>query len=255
MPTHSPQRISQLKAAGIHLGLSVLLAALAAVLVFVVWYPYPYRDISGGRDLFLLLVAVDVIMGPLLTLTVFNPQKPLVKLRTDLALIAILQLAALGYGLWTVAVARPAHLVFEINRFTVVHAIDVPSELLIQAPTELRQMPWSGPTLLSVRPFKNNAEQTDATMTAMSGLPVGAQPKLWQSYEKGKLEVLANAKPVADLKVRFPARVQGIDNALKSVASGLAVGYVPLVGRDTFWTVFIDMKTAEVLAFVPIDSF
>ena len=255
MQVTSNVRISRLKAAGIHLAISLLLAALAALLVFVVWYPYPYRAISGGSQLFLLVVTVDVVLGPLLTLTVFNPQKPLRELRVDLALIGLLQLAALGYGLWTVAVARPVHLVFEINRFTVVHAIDVPTAMLVDAPPGLKRMPWSGPTLLSVRPFKDNAEQTDATMTALSGLAVGAQPKLWQTYDKAKAEIIATAKPLADLKKRFAGQLPDIDAALKSVPSTVAVGYVPLVGRDKFWTVLVDMKTAEVLAFVAIDSF
>jgi hypothetical protein len=255
MQLDSDIRTGRLKAAGIHFGLSVLLAILAAVLVFFIWYPYPYREISGGRELFLIVVAVDVVMGPLMTLAIFNPRKSLGELRRDLTLIVILQLAALGYGLWTVAVARPVHLVFEINRFTTVHAIDVPDVLLAKAPPELQQMPWTGPTLLSVRDFKSNADQTEATMMAMSGLPVGAQPNLWQSYEKGKPGVLANAKPLAELKARFAARVPDIDKALMAVPSTVTVGYVPLVGRNTFWTVFVDMKTAEVLAFVPIDPF
>ena len=255
MQLNSSVRTSRLKAAGIHLLLSALLAVVAAVVVFGVWYPYPYRAISGGSELFLLLVGVDVVMGPLLTLTVFNPLKSVVQLRRDLALIVLLQLAALSYGLWTVAVARPVHLTFELNRFTVVHAIDVPDAFLLKASPELQQLPWTGPTLLSTRPFKNNAEQTESTMTALSGLAIGAQPGLWQSYDKGALEVIASAKPLAEFKARFAARVPDIDKALKSVPSSVAVGYVPLTGRDTFWTVFVDMKTAEVLAFVPIDPF
>ena len=63
---------SKFKTAGIHLGLSLGLAVLAALLVFYIWYPYPYREISGGRELFLLVVAVDVILGPLITLSVSN---------------------------------------------------------------------------------------------------------------------------------------------------------------------------------------
>ena len=46
---------SRFSAAGIHLTLSLAAAALAAWLVFSLWYPYPYRKISGGRDLFLSL--------------------------------------------------------------------------------------------------------------------------------------------------------------------------------------------------------
>ena len=78
------------------------MALLAAALVFGLWYPYPYREISGGRELFFIIVAVDVVMGPLLTFAVFNRKKPLKELKRDLGVIVLLQLAALGYGLWTV---------------------------------------------------------------------------------------------------------------------------------------------------------
>jgi hypothetical protein len=62
----------RLQASAAHFALSLLVAALAAALVFGVWYPYPYREISGGRELFFIIVAVDVVMGPLLTFAVFN---------------------------------------------------------------------------------------------------------------------------------------------------------------------------------------
>ena len=246
----------RLRAAGIHLAISLTLAMVAALLVFVVWYPYPYREISGGRELFLIVVAVDVVMGPLMTLAVFNRRKSRKALGFDLTLIAVLQLVALVYGLWTVAVARPVHLVFEIDRFRVVHAIDIPPEFLDRAPPELRQLPLTGPTLLSVRDFKDSAESFDATMAALQGAALGARPDFWQSYEKAKPQILALAKPLAELKSRFPANQKEIDSALKAAGQvPVAVGYIPMVGRQTFWTVLIDLNTAEVLAFVPIDSF
>ena len=246
----------RLRAAGIHLAISLTLAILAALLVFVVWYPYPYRDISGGRELFLIVVAVDVVMGPLMTLAVFNTAKPRKELRRDLGIIGLLQLAALAYGLWTVAVARPVHLVFEIDRFRVVHAIDIPPEFLDQAPPELRQLPLTGPTLLSVRDFKDSKESFEATMAALQGAALGARPDFWQSYEKSKPQILALAKPLAELKARFPANKKEIDSALQTAGRiPISVGYIPMVGRQTFWTVLIDLNTAEVLAFVPIDSF
>ena len=70
---------------------------------------YPYREISGGRELFLILMAVDVILGPLMTLTIFNRAKPWPELRRDLAIVVLIQLAALVYlpmigrkSFWTV---------------------------------------------------------------------------------------------------------------------------------------------------------
>ena len=131
----------RLRASGIHLGISVAIALLAALLVFLVWYPYPYREISGGRELFLILVSVDVVLGPLITLTIFNRAKPWRALRRDLAIVGLIQFSALCYGMWTVFVARPVHLAFEIDRFRVIHAIDVPAEMLPQAPEGMRSLP------------------------------------------------------------------------------------------------------------------
>ena len=64
------------KVAGVHLGINVVVAILVAAVVLLLWYPYPYRDLSGGRELFTMLVSIDVILGPLLTLAVFNLKKP-----------------------------------------------------------------------------------------------------------------------------------------------------------------------------------
>ena len=251
---------NRLKAAGIHLGISLLIAALAALLVFFVWYPYPYSKISGGRELFFIVVAVDVIMGPLMTLAVFNLAKPRTELIRDLAIISLLQLAALGYGLWTVSVARPVHLVYEIDRFRVVHPVDIPSQLMEKAAPEFQQLPLTGPTLLSVRDFKDNNESFEATMLALQGLQLGMRPDFWRDYGAAKAQVLTYARPLADLKKRFPQSVADIDAALKKASSTKArlpeeVAYVPMIGRDLFWTVLVDANTTEVIAFVPIDSF
>ncbi len=248
--------VDRVKASGVHLCLSLVVAALSALLVFFVWYPYPYREISGGRELFLLLVSVDVILGPLITLAIFNRSKPWRELRRDLAIIAALQVGALGYGMWTVFVARPVHLVFEYTRFNVAHAIDVPESLLGKSPTDVGALPLFGPKPLSLRPFKDGNEQADATLAALSGLSLAARPDLWQSYEKGVPEVLKAAKPVAQLKSRFPNRVAEMDKVLAPFGpAGQSMVYVPMVGRKSFWTVFLDPVSAEVKAFMPLDSF
>lgn len=162
---------SRLSAAAVHLGISLALAGAVALLVFELWYPWPYREIAGGRELFLLVVSADVVLGPLLTLAVFDVRKPRSELRRDLIVIALLQLAGLGYGLWTVQLARPAHLVFEIDRFRVVHRIDIPSELEERSPAGIHVAPWTGPTPLSTRPFHGDREKMDSTLACPAGRP------------------------------------------------------------------------------------
>ena len=204
----------RLGASGIHLGISLCVAVFAAALVFGLWYPYPYGEISGGRELFFLVVAVDVIMGPLITLAIFNRAKPRRELLIDFTVVGLLQLAALGYGLWTVFAARPVHLVFEYSRMTVVHAIDVDADLLAKAPTSLQKLPVTGPTVIALRPFKNPAEQFDATMAAFEGFPLAARSDLWQAYEPVRADVLKEAKPVAELRARFSNQAAQIDRAI-----------------------------------------
>lgn len=246
----------RLRASGFHLGISLAIAGLAALLVFAVWYPYPYRDVSGGRELFLLVVAVDVIMGPLITLAVFNRKKPWTELRRDLATVGVLQLAALGYGLWTVAVARPVHLVFEIDRFRAVHAIEVPEDLLGREPAQVKALPWFGPTLLAVRPFRSAQEGIDATMAALQGLHLGVRPDLWEAYEQARPRVLKAARPVGELKARFAASAPEIDRVLQaSGRSPAGVAYLPMAGRSAFWTVFVDSATADPIGFMALDPF
>ncbi len=246
----------RLKASGIHLGLSLIVAALAALLVFGIWYPYPYREISGGRELFLLVVTVDVIMGPLITLAIFNRAKPWPELRRDLMVVALLQLSALGYGLWTVFVARPVHMVFEYDRFRVVHAIDVAPELLTRTPPGIDALPLLGPTLLSLRAFRNDQEKMEATMAALQGVSLASRPDLWQAYAAGAPDVLKIAQPVSQLKARFANRASEIDRLLASAGPGAqSLVYVPMIGRKTFWTVLLDPASAEVRAYLPLDSF
>ncbi|APW45006.1 pilus assembly protein [Rhodoferax saidenbachensis] len=246
----------RLQASVIHFTLSFVVTTLSALLVFGLWYPYPYREISGGRELFLLVVTVDVILGPLITLAVFNRTKPWAELRRDLAIVAVLQLAALGYGLWTVSLARPVHMVFEYDRFRVVHAIDVAPELLARTPQNVEALPLMGPSLLALRPFKDNKEKMDATMAALQGVSLASRPDLWQPYAQAIPEILKVAKPITELTARFPNQAADIARVLADAGrqpDGLL--YLPLVGRKSFWTVFLDPIDAHIVATMPLDSF
>lgn len=247
----------RLRAFGMHLALSMVVAALAATLVFGLWYPYPYRALSGGRELFLLLMGVDVVIGPVITFFIYNPIKKLRReLLLDLALVGLLQMAALGYGLWTVSQARPVHLVFEYSRFSVAHANQVPDALLDRVPQGIVPLPWTGPTLLSLRPFKNTQERMDATVAAMSGAPLPGRVDLWQPYPMARDAVLQQARPLSELRTRFPEMGGQMDELLRTVGQTWErSAYLPLVGRKMAWTVVIDNQSADVIGFLPVDPF
>jgi hypothetical protein len=247
---------NRFKAAGVHLGISLLIAVLSALLVLGVWYPYPYREISGGRELFLLVVAVDVVLGPVITLIVFNRAKPVRELVRDLAVVGLIQLAGLGYGLWSVSEARPVHLVFEIDRFRVVHAFELSTNELLKTPSGIQALPLTGPTLLAVRPFVSENEKSDVTMVALMGINPSSRPDFWHPYNKATQRVLAAAHPFRQLQTRFSDKADLLSQVLAETGKPAdELVYLPLAARKSFWTVVLDARTAQVLVFLPLDSF
>lgn len=249
-------REARIKAATWHLGASVLVAIAAAALVFGLWYPYPYRELSGGKELFGILVSVDVILGPLITLVIFNTDKPRPELIRDMALILTLQLCALCFGLWTVFQARPVHLVFEEDRFRVVDAVEVPRTMLDRVPAGIEALPLRGPTVLAIRPFIDLKEKADDTFAALQGLQLGARPDLWMDYAQASARVFYASRAIDDLKKRFPAQRAQIEAAVAATGLGdEGLRYLPLAARKLFWTVLIDARTAEVRGFIDLDSF
>ena len=84
-----------------HLGISVAVALLSAALVFGLLYPAPYRAMLGVGPIFGLVLAVDVVCGPLLTLILASPRKSRRERWLDFSLIgwpaARLSLAPCGW--------------------------------------------------------------------------------------------------------------------------------------------------------------
>lgn len=99
----------------IHLGLSACVVGLVAALMLLVWYPQPWFVHDGGWTVFRLILAVDVVLGPLLTLIIYRRGKA--GLRRDLTIIAAIQLGALAFGVTTMLQHRPVYVVYAENNF------------------------------------------------------------------------------------------------------------------------------------------
>lgn len=242
------------RAAGIHLTVSAGVAGLAAALVFGAWYPGAFRILSGGRELFLLVTAVDVVLGPLLTFAVFDLTKGWPHLRRDLAVIGAIQFAALVYGLHTVYVARPVAMVFEVDRLRVVTAADVHLPELPDAPPEYRSLPLTGPWLLSTRRPAEGEERNEALFMALRGLDISLRPRFWRPYDEGRGAALARSRPFDDLLRRYPDKSEQFTAALSD--HGLPPSrahFLPVIARGD-WVAVLDDK-GVIVTFLPAEGF
>lgn len=95
------------KAALIHFCVSVVIFIIVVAWMLYALYPSIYFNMSGGKQGLGLMLGVDVILGPLLTFLVFNPQKRMKEIIGDFTVVGLVQLAALGYGLHTVYYEHP----------------------------------------------------------------------------------------------------------------------------------------------------
>jgi len=196
--------VSRWKAALLHLAGSVGVVGLVTVVLVQLWFPAPYSKLSGGLELLALLLAVDVALGPVLTAVAASPGKPLRVLARDLLVILALQLGAFGYGLYTMAVARPVGLVFEVNHLRVVSSADIDPELLRDAPADMRQLSWTGPRLFAAVKPTDGKQLLEAIDYGLAGVDLAMLPKHWRPYASRQAEVLKVAAPAAHLLAEHP---------------------------------------------------
>jgi hypothetical protein len=101
--------MSRWKAGAIHFSISLAIFLGLLAIILLLWYPGILFSIDRGWAGLQLLIGVDLIAGPLLTLVVFKSGKK--GLNFDLSCIAIFQAACMAAGMWVVYSERPIVLV------------------------------------------------------------------------------------------------------------------------------------------------
>lgn len=234
----------------------VFVAAVVGAIVFGWWYPSPYARIGGGLGLFLLVVGVDAVMGPVLTAIVADPSKSLTILARDLAVIVTLQLGALAYGLHALAVARPVILSFEVDRFQLLGANDIDAAGLAEAAPRFRHLSWHGPELVfSIKPTKPDEVLRSIEM-ALNGYDISYFPRNWREFSQYAVSAWNAARPLPLLTREYPGEVEGVTDIV--ARTGYAMGalrFLPLQSRQHSATAIIAPPDARVVAVLPVDAF
>lgn len=245
--------MSRWKAAAIHLSISAAIGLLAAALIFGVWYPPPYSHAAGADELVLLLLGVDIVIGPLLTLVVFKAGKK--SLRFDLAVIALFQICAFVYGASVVVRARPAFIVGAIDRFFLISANDLDAADFAQGrKPEFRSPPWTGPLLVGAVLPTDNAERSDLLFSGLAGKDMEKFPKYYVDYAEVAPAMLKRAQTLDALRSKHPDASSSLDAWLQKNGRGAAsVVWLPLTSQRAQLTMLLDRDSGQSLDVLPID--
>ena len=111
------------QAFSVHFLVSLLVVFNFAFLIFSQRYPEPFFSADGGWSILRIIILVDLVLGPCLTLIIYKPGKK--GLKFDMSAIAVVQLVALIYGGSILYQERPIFLVFSVDRFVLVSADDI----------------------------------------------------------------------------------------------------------------------------------
>ena len=111
---------TKLKAFLLHFILSAVVISLIFSILLLFWFPSPFLGLTHFKEIAYLLIAIDVVLGPLLTFVVYNPNKK--SLRFDLTSIVTIQILALSYGIYTLFLAHPVYITYFDGRYNIVTA-------------------------------------------------------------------------------------------------------------------------------------
>jgi hypothetical protein len=237
--------MSRWRAAGIHLLISAGIAAGVLAVMLGAWYGGPTLFTAmGGAGLALIVIGVDVIMGPALTLVVFRSGKR--GLKFDLTAIAVLQLVALLYGCYVVSLARPAFIVFVKDQFQVATVAELePAQLAEAKYPQYRSPSWSGPVMVYGEWPKDHEEQQKLMFAGLAGVDLQQFPKYYAPYEQGKEQILTRAVPLSSVHKTDPEAAKVIDEwVARSGVDTQNLRYLRLRGRVAWVAVLIDARTA-----------
>lgn len=239
------KKLSRWQASGLHLLISIAVAAAVLTLMLSLWFPGPLFEASGGNDLLFILVGVDVTVGPLITLVIFRSGKR--GLKFDLAVIGALQIGALAYGMHAVYLARPAFIVFVADQFQVASAAQLDPEELAKAKyPEFRQPPLGGPMLAFADLPTDPAELRRFAIVGLGGHDLQEFPRLFVPYADRTAQVLAKSWTLARMRQLEPQAGKVVDAWLAQSGTREAdVRYVPMRARRAWLAVLIDARTAQ----------
>ncbi len=246
--------MSRWKAGLIHLTISASIGAMVLALMLLVWYPQPLFAAVGGQQVLLILLGVDLSLGPLATLIIFTAKKSRRALIFDLSVIGTLQVAALIYGMSVVFHARPVFVVFSKNSFDLVTANMLNDEDIAKAKyPDYRHLPLTGPVYVYTEMPTNIKEQNEVVLSTFSGKDLPEYPQFYQPYADHQTAAGAVAKPLAELKKLNVDGTAEIDNAVRNSGLNEAdVGYLPLRAKYQDQAILVGKSDGRVIAVLPL---
>jgi len=243
----------RLRLFSLHLLSSATVLTLVLGSLYLGWYRWPGWYLTDVTRVIVVMVCVDVVLGPTLTFIIANQKKSRRELTRDIGIIVAIQLCALTYGsvqLWN---GRPLYYAFSENVLQLVQAYDIdPSE----AKLGREQNPGLAPHWYSLprwiwAPLPQDPDERKKIFGAAisGGDDVISMPRYFKRWEEGLPSLRSQLKKVYNVayfaksekkKLKDKIRAAGMDDDQPDT--------MPLTGRGHPLLAVIDPANLKIAA-------
>jgi hypothetical protein len=245
------------RAFAIHFLVTLALAAGAAALVFLVWFPAPFATMLGGTKLFGILLMCDLGLGPLTSFIIYSSKKSRRALLFDYTIVGIVQLGAFIYGLHAVSNTRPVFIAYVKDRLEVVSADEIEDADLAQGAAGYRERPRLRPQLVGTQSPQDSQERNKVLfLSVMQGKDYSVLPAYYVPYERNLAEIKQRALPVSALEKRHPEAKPLVAEAKTQISMPIEkLVWAPVKHRRGFWTALLDPESGRPVYWLPLDPY
>ncbi|HEX4152571.1 MAG TPA: hypothetical protein VHY75_10245 [Steroidobacteraceae bacterium] len=245
----------RLKAFGVHLLCSSAVLSLILGGLYLGWYHWPGWYLTDVIHVIAVMVAVDVVLGPLITLIIANERKPRRELARDIVMIVAVQLSALGYGTTALWNGRPLYYAFSVNCLQVVQAYDIDGD---SARTARKQGLELAPHWYSLprwiwAPFPKDSAKAGKIFQSLmqGGYDIIGLPQYYQTWPRGVPELRTQLQKVSDIRFFSPQQKAVLEQRMQAAKLDVSQrNGIALTGRGSSLLAVMDPRNLQLLAII-----
>ncbi|MBC9228950.1 type IV pilin accessory protein [bacterium SPL81] len=225
-----------------HLSISLSCLLILFFLIYFIWFFPPLIKATGILSVFIMLVVIDLIVGPLLTFLVYKEGKS--SLKFDLSFVIILQVCSFLYGSYIIFEARPVWIVYNLGKYDLVQSFEVVEDNINNALPEFQRKSNFYPKYAAVKPLPNSERIKELQF----GMSTVQKPERFFNILSARLSIVENSLSLNTLK-KYNSHFL-VDSILTKYPQ--ATGYVPLKANAVDMTVLINKEKGEVIKIVDL---
>jgi hypothetical protein len=239
----------RLKALGLHLLASATVLTLVLGSLYFGWYRWPGWYLTEVTEVVMVMIGVDIVLGPLLTFVVAGTTKPRSVLKRDIAVIVSVQLCALIYGATSLWNGRPLYYAFSPPVIQLVQAYDISAD---DAAIGRTQNPEFAPHWYSLPRWTWATLPQDVLdrdkinhVSVAEDDPISL-PKYFKPWDQGLPSLRSQLRKIDKVAYFAPGDKKAIKERMQALGmSSDESNAIPFIGRGKPLLAVFDLKTMK----------